>query len=100
MPKAKRSHANTLAQVRAAMPNGAPSHIVMASSVAPSDTSTSIVIHPDIKQQITCGKTALSNHNNILFSKPEQASRGLFMDILVPKRQEKKPLVVYIPGGG
>src|ERR1700675_5004091 len=38
---------------------------VMASTVAASDTSTSIVIRPDPNDQITCGKTAIKRVENV-----------------------------------
>ena len=81
----------------------APPPITFASSVKPSDTSTSIVIHPDPSMQINCGKVPVSTHDNVIYDtvmEPDGAMRHLAMDILVPETPGKKPLVVYIPGGG
>lgn len=78
---------------------GAPPRpgIVMAQTVAPSDTSSSTVISPDPADQITCGSVALESHADVLFS---STGKELRMDILIPPGEGPKPLVVYIPGGG
>jgi acetyl esterase/lipase len=76
--------------------------IPMATSVKPSDTSTSIVIKPDPADQITCGKTALKA-STIVFAHvagPGGRSRDLALDILAPAAPGNYPLVVYVPGGG
>jgi acetyl esterase/lipase len=76
--------------------------LVIAESVAPSDTSTSVVIHPDIKQQIGCGTTAVKSVSDIVYSNPKLTSGKPFplaMDVLIPQSANRKPLVVYIPGG-
>src|SRR5882724_9455006 len=76
---------------------------VMASTVAASDTSTSLVIRPDPNDQITCGKTAIKTVENVVFSTRTLAngkSLDLLMDIQVPELPGRKPLVVYITGGG
>jgi acetyl esterase/lipase len=70
--------------------------------VAKSDTSTSIVIKAD-GPQIHCGKTEVETHNDIVYSTPPTAGNKpveLKMDILVPKTDGKKPVVVWFPGGG
>jgi acetyl esterase/lipase len=75
----------------------------MAGTIAPSDLSTSIVIRPDNTDQITCGKTALTTTNDVIFatrSLPGGGSLDLSLDIQVPQTPGKKPLVVYITGGG
>ena len=77
--------------------------LVIADTVAPSDTSTSVVIHPDIKDQITCGKVSIKTIADVVFSKPTLSSGkslALAMDVLVPQSAGQKPLVVYLPGGG
>jgi len=75
----------------------------MASTIAASDTSTSIVIHPDPNDQITCGRTAIRTIADVTFSTrtlPNGKSMDLLMDIQVPDPPRKRPLVVYITGGG
>jgi len=76
---------------------------VMASTVAASDTSTSLVIRPDPNDQITCGKTAIKTVENVVFSTRTLAngkSLDLLMDIQMPELPGRKPLVVYVTGGG
>jgi acetyl esterase/lipase len=76
----------------------------MSSTVAPTDTSTSIVIHPDKGDQITCGKSTIRKVDDVVFATrtlPNGKSLDLSMDIQIPETPpEKKPLVVYITGGG
>jgi acetyl esterase/lipase len=75
----------------------------MARTIAASDVSTSIVIRPDKSDQITCGKTAITTTNDVIFatrSRPDGKSVDLSLDIQVPRTPGKKPLVVYITGGG
>jgi acetyl esterase/lipase len=77
--------------------------VALASTIAPSDTSTSIVIHPDINDQITCGKTAIGAIDDVVFTTRTLSngkSKDLLMDILVPKPPGRRPLVVYVTGGG
>jgi acetyl esterase/lipase len=76
---------------------------VMASTITASDTSTSIVIRPDPNDQITCGKTAVKTVEDVVFSVrtlPNGKSLDLSMDILIPEPRGKRPLVVYVTGGG
>jgi acetyl esterase/lipase len=76
---------------------------VMASTIAASDTSTSIVIRPDPNDQITCGETAIKTVEDIVFSTrtlPNGKSMDLSMDIQMPVPRGRRPLVVYVPGGG
>jgi acetyl esterase/lipase len=92
----------------AAMPpvpaGGRPLKIPVATSVAPADTSTSRVIRPDPAAQITCGRVRLQSFRDIVFAEPVLPSgkqARLRMDILVPMpKGKRRPLVVYIPGGG
>ena len=83
---------------------GRPLKIPVATSVAPADTSTSRVIRPDPAAQITCGRVRLETFRDIVFAKPTLPSgrrTALRMDVLVPMPTGKRrPLVVYIPGGG
>jgi acetyl esterase/lipase len=75
----------------------------LAASITPSDTSTSIVIHPDQSDQIQCGKTAIKTLKDIEYAAPHLSSgksKPLKMDILIPERVRKRTIVVYVPGGG
>ena len=85
----------------AVTPGGPPSFLPYAKTVAPSDTSTSIVIRPD-GPQISCGKTQLSTYSNVVYSAPVTAGKQvrLVMDVLAPRTPGPKPLVVFLPGGG
>jgi acetyl esterase/lipase len=75
----------------------------IAASLAPSDTSTSIVIRPDRNDQIQCGKTPIKTIENVEFAAPKLAngkSTSLKMDLLIPESARKRTVVVYVPGGG
>jgi acetyl esterase/lipase len=104
-------------EVRTACPKFTPMHGLMpllfrigalptphiAASIAPSDTSTSTVIHPDRADQIQCGKVPIRTIKNVLYASPKRPdgkSTLLKMDILVPDPPRKRAMVVYIPGGG
>jgi acetyl esterase/lipase len=74
-----------------------------AASVAPSDTSTSIVIQPDRDDQIQCGKTPLKSIENVEYAAPKLPngkSASLKMDLLIPEQVRTRTVVVYVPGGG
>lgn len=75
--------------------------IPTAKTVKPTDTSTSTVINPD-GPQIECGKTGVTAHQDITYSSPTVSGKklDLKLDLQVPKTTGKKPLVVYITGGG
>jgi acetyl esterase/lipase len=83
---------------------GRPLKIPLAASVAPADTSTSRVISPDPAAQITCGRVTVETFRDVVFAEPMLPSgkrMPLRMDVLVPMPTGKRrPLVVYIPGGG
>jgi len=84
------------------MPPGGPG-IAVASSIAPSDTTTSTVIKPDPADQIRCGETALEVRTGIVFARHTRAdgsAADLSLDLQVPRRGGARPLVVYITGGG
>jgi len=84
-----------------APPGGAQS-IPVAKTVAKTDTSTSVVVDPT-GPQIQCGKTSLtSTTTNIVYATPTTNGKQtqLKMDIQVPKTAGKKPLVIYLTGGG
>jgi acetyl esterase/lipase len=75
----------------------------IAASVAPSDTSTSIVIQPDRNDQIQCGKTPIKRIENVEYAAPKLPngkSASLKMDLLIPEPGRKRTVVVYVPGGG
>jgi acetyl esterase/lipase len=75
----------------------------LAASIAPSDMSTSIVIHPDRSDQIQCGKTPIKTIKNVEYAAPNLPngkSKLLKMDILIPETVRKRTIVVYVPGGG
>jgi len=75
----------------------------MASTIAASDTSTSSIIRPDPKDQITCGRTKLRALDDIVFVRRTLAngkSLDLSMDIQMPDTPKKRPLVIYVTGGG
>lgn len=77
--------------------------ITVSSTVAASDGSTSTVIRPDPKEQITCGRTSLKSINGVIFSKPRLPSgktADLQMDVQIPAPSKRRPLVVYVTGGG
>jgi acetyl esterase/lipase len=76
---------------------------VMASTITAGDTSTSIVIHPDPDDQITCGKTVIKTLNDVVFTTrtlPNGKPLDLLMDLQMPAAPGRKPLVVYVTGGG
>jgi len=75
----------------------------IAASVAPSDTSTSSVVHPDRNDQIQCGRTPIKTIKNVVYATPKLPngkSTSLKMDILIPEPVGKRTVVVYVPGGG
>ena len=75
----------------------------MAAEIAPSDTSSSIVIRPDSTQQISCGANAVTMVHDVAFAHPTLSNgkvKELEMDILVPQPFKERPLVVYVTGGG
>jgi acetyl esterase/lipase len=103
--------------VRAGCPQFTPMHGLMpllfrigvlpkppiAASVAPSDTSTSIIIHPDRHDQIQCGKTPIKSLQDVVYAAPKLPNgktTPLKMDLLIPEGVRKRTVVVYVPGGG
>lgn len=68
--------------------------IRVATSVAPVDTSTSTVLKPDIAHQIRLGGAPLSSYQDVVYDE------NLSLDLLVPETDGRKPLVVYVTGGG
>jgi acetyl esterase/lipase len=82
---------------------GVPSgvSIPVAKTIKPSDTSQSVVYTPS-GPQIQCGQLALSTYVNLVYSTPTTNGKqiSLKLDLQVPKTAGKKPLVIYITGGG
>jgi acetyl esterase/lipase len=75
----------------------------MATTTAPSDTSSSIIIRPDPSQQIKCVPNAVSTIDDVPFADPvlgSGKSKELQMDILIPQPRRERPLVIYVTGGG
>ncbi len=72
--------------------------IRVATSIAPSDTSTSTVIPPSAQPQIAIKGVELATFSDIVFA--ERAGRSLLLDLQVPVGPGRKPLVVCVTGGG
>jgi acetyl esterase/lipase len=73
----------------------------LARTVAPSDTSTSVVINGS-GPPIRGGDAQLTTHNDVLYDTPISGDTQipLKLDVQVPQAAGNKPLVVYISGGG
>ena len=86
------------------MPGPPPPQIPLATSVTLVDTSTSVVIRPDPKDQITWSKDAIQTVSDVVFATralPDGTSLNLLMDVQIPlSRGKRHPLVIYVPGGG
>jgi acetyl esterase/lipase len=82
---------------------GAPGgiSIPVGKTIKPSDTSKSIVYTPS-GPQIQCGQLQLATYDNLVYSTPTSDGKqiSLKLDLQVPKTAGKKPLVIYITGGG
>jgi acetyl esterase/lipase len=75
----------------------------MATTIAPSDTSTSVVIRPNPDVQISCGKTQIKSVTDVVFAQPTIAggkSIELSMDVQIPQPSRRRPLVIFVTGGG
>ncbi|MGA6227057.1 prolyl oligopeptidase family serine peptidase [Streptomyces umbrinus] len=87
------------------MPSGASggggANFVQAKTIKKTDNSTSTVINPT-GPAITCDTSAVTATDDITYSSPttQGTKTDLKLDIQVPKSSGKKPLVVYITGGG
>ncbi|WP_326718334.1 alpha/beta hydrolase [Streptomyces sp. NBC_00243] len=95
-------------QAGSGAPSGAPSgaaggaSLSFAKTVKASDTSTSTVIDPT-GVQIQCGTVEVATHSDVVYSTPTTADgkkAELKLDLQVPETDGKKPLVVYMTGGG
>ncbi|MFJ9246831.1 prolyl oligopeptidase family serine peptidase [Streptomyces sp. NPDC101776] len=85
-----------------AMPSGNAGGVPMAKTIKKSDTGTSIVIDPK-GPQIQCATSGITTTHDITYSSPTTNGRksDLKLDIQVPTSTSgKKPLVVYLTGGG
>jgi acetyl esterase/lipase len=79
-----------------------PVGVPIATSVAESDTSTSVVIEAT-GPQIRCGRTKVDTYSDVVYATPATAGGApvaLKLDLLVPETRGRKPLVVWFPGGG
>lgn len=87
------------------MPSGASggggASFVQAKTIKESDNSTSTVIDPT-GPAITCDTSAVTATDDITYSSPTTngTKTDLKLDIQMPKSSGKKPLVVYVTGGG
>ena len=82
---------------------GTATQINLARSVAPHDTSTSIVITPPAGPQIKTGKVGVTTYSDLVYATRAGAdgnNRVLCLDLVIPQTPGAKPLVVYVPGGG
>lgn len=69
----------------------------------PVDASTSTVLNPGTAPQIQCGRIPIDAHADVAYTTvplPGGQTKQLAMDIQVPQTAGRKPLVVYVPGGG
>ena len=77
--------------------------IVFATSVAPGDTSTSIVLDLPRGEQIRTGCVGVETHPDVVYANRDLGAGRrleLALDLLVPQTGEPKPLVVFLSGGG
>jgi acetyl esterase/lipase len=70
----------------------------VATSIAPSDTSTSTVLPASSEPQAVIKGVALTAHLDVPFA--ERAGRTLRLDLQIPAGPDPKPLVVHVTGGG
>ncbi|MEV6171462.1 alpha/beta hydrolase [Streptomyces sp. NPDC051954] len=76
-------------------------NLVQAKTIKKADNSTSTVINPT-GPAITCDTSAVGSTDDITYASPTTHGEktDLKLDIQVPKSSGKKPLVVYVTGGG
>ncbi|XUL85906.1 prolyl oligopeptidase family serine peptidase [Streptomyces galilaeus] len=85
-----------------AVPSGNAGGLPVAKTIKKSDTSTSIVINPK-GAQIRCATSGITTTHDITYSSPTTNGEksDLKLDIQVPTSTSgKKPLVIYLTGGG
>jgi acetyl esterase/lipase len=76
---------------------------VLATSIAPSDTSTSTVLTDLTGPQVELGKADLDTHLDVVYSTPtgpDGQPLPLKLDLQLPRAPGRTPLVVYVTGGG
>jgi len=77
--------------------------IPISSHSAPFDAADSTVVKADAAQQIRPPRRGIRTVRNVEFARvagPDGATIALRMDVLVPAGEGRRPLVVYVPGGG
>ena len=77
--------------------------IVFATSVTPSDTSSSIVLDLPRGEQIRIGRIRVEASDDIVYATRDTdlgQRLELALDLLVAQTEAAKPLVVYLTGGG
>ncbi|WP_369373930.1 prolyl oligopeptidase family serine peptidase [Promicromonospora sp. Populi] len=85
-------------------PEGAPEgegempELVGATTIAPSDNSTSTILE-GTGPSIECGQVDLTTETDVQYDETDDG-RALRFDIQVPETDGTKPLVVYLTGGG
>ena len=72
--------------------------IMVATSIAPSDTSTSTVLPSSLQPQIALKGLELATFTDVVFA--QRPSRPLLLDLQVPAGPGPKPLVICATGGG
>jgi len=84
-----------------------PPMLVLATSIAPSDTATSTLLTDVTGPQIQLGRTPLDRHPDVEYATPtgpDGQPLPLRLDLLVPRTEDRTegraPLVVYVTGGG
>jgi len=94
--------AGTPAGTPTGMPSGNAGGIAVAKTIKKSDTGTSTVIDPK-GAQIRCATSGITTTHDITYSSPTTDGKksDLKLDIQVPtSTSDKKPLVIYLTGGG
>jgi acetyl esterase/lipase len=82
---------------------GGSANLVFAQTIAASDTSTSIVIDPSGSTQIQCAAGAVKSVNDVIYATVPDTTGAILelkLDLLQPADGQKRPLIVYLPGGG
>ncbi|MFE9658926.1 carboxylesterase family protein [Streptomyces sp. NPDC005955] len=76
----------------------------LATSVAPDDTRTSTVLHPEVAgPKMQCGAEETTLRKDVTYATVPGAGgqpRELKLDVLAPTTGGPRPLVVFLPGGG
>jgi acetyl esterase/lipase len=82
-------------------PAGGGLSIPIAKTIKTANTDSSIVIDP-AGPQIQGGQTKIATYSNVAYSTPTTTGTAtpLVMDIQVPSTPGRKPVVVFITGGG